>query len=93
MKLIEMAFARRTYDRRGHGHAITAAHEDDLSMVLTGFASITGPKNGQIPMYIYYSPDDETFFVSGQPITSERIQKELGDGFVGLDYADRGDNE
>jgi len=93
MKLSEMTFARRTYEKRpGVNKRIVSSHEDDVSIALSHFA-LEGPKNGRVPIYIYVSPDDESFFFSNQPITSDRIRKELGSGFVGLDYADRGEVE
>jgi hypothetical protein len=94
MKLKEMAFARRTYDKRQNnvGKEIVYAHDDDVSTVLSNFVH-EGPGNGQIPVYIYVSSDDETFFFSGKPITSDRIQKELQGDFIGLEYADRGEVE
>lgn len=91
MKLKE-AFARRTYRRQPKkiSGELVHAHFDDVGTVLSNFVH-EGPGNGQVPIYVYASSDDETFFFSGQPITSDRIREELGDGFVGLEYADRGE--
>ena len=89
-----MAFARRTYDKRHNVNVprkIIASHDDDLEKTLSGF-NLHGPKNGQVPIYIYASPDDEAFLFSSHPINSDRIREEFGDDIIGLEYADQGDD-
>ena len=52
-------------------------HEDYVDMMLDKYRC-----NGQVPLYIIRSVDDEAFFVSTTPITVERITKEFPKAFL-----------
>ena len=52
---------------------ISYVHEDDLGDHVT----INSHSDGHTPLYLYYSPDDETFFVSDRPFTLEDIKQQF----------------
>lgn len=47
-------------------------HEEQLEELMRKMSS-----DGETPMYSFYSPNDEAYFLSHSPITVERLKAEL----------------